>query len=245
MKVLAIGNSFSQDATRYLHQIAKADRYQLKVANLMIGGCSLSSHYKNMNNDARDYLFEFNGENTGLKVSIREALQSDEWDFVTMQQVSDLSSNYETFQPYLNALSDYVKKHAPKAKQLLQQTWAYEEGSARLCARLGYIRQEDMYQDVKAAYIKASKEINARIIPAGEAFQNLLRAGVQAIHRDTYHAGLGLGRYALALTWYEFLTGNLIKDNTFSEFDQPTPEHEIKIAKECAHKAVETQLEWE
>lgn len=25
MKILALGNSFSQDATRYLHQIAKAD----------------------------------------------------------------------------------------------------------------------------------------------------------------------------------------------------------------------------
>ena len=25
MRVLAIGNSFSQDATRYLHQIARAD----------------------------------------------------------------------------------------------------------------------------------------------------------------------------------------------------------------------------
>lgn len=30
MKVLAIGNSFSQDATRYLHQIAKADKFDLK-----------------------------------------------------------------------------------------------------------------------------------------------------------------------------------------------------------------------
>ena len=41
MKVLAIGNSFSQDATRYLHQIAKANQFDLKVVNLYIGGCSL------------------------------------------------------------------------------------------------------------------------------------------------------------------------------------------------------------
>ena len=44
MKVLAIGNSFSEDATRYLHDIAKADGVALEVANLYIGGCPLDRH---------------------------------------------------------------------------------------------------------------------------------------------------------------------------------------------------------
>ena len=39
MKVLAIGNSFSNDAMRYLHGIAKADGVDMKTVNLFIGGC--------------------------------------------------------------------------------------------------------------------------------------------------------------------------------------------------------------
>ena len=68
MKVLAIGNSFSNDAMRYLHGIAKADGVDMKTVNLFIGGCPLSRHYANIHNDAADYDFEFNGVRTGIKV---------------------------------------------------------------------------------------------------------------------------------------------------------------------------------
>ena len=44
--VLAIGNSFSQDATHYLHQIAASDNVEMKVVNLYIGGCSLEQHWR-------------------------------------------------------------------------------------------------------------------------------------------------------------------------------------------------------
>ena len=33
MKILAIGNSFSEDSTYYLHQIAAADGVDVKVVN--------------------------------------------------------------------------------------------------------------------------------------------------------------------------------------------------------------------
>ena len=48
MKVLSIGNSFSQDAQRYLHRLAKEDGTFIKCVNLYIGGCSLQTHYINM-----------------------------------------------------------------------------------------------------------------------------------------------------------------------------------------------------
>ena len=38
MNILTIGNSFSDDATRYLHQIARKDGVDLQVANVSIGG---------------------------------------------------------------------------------------------------------------------------------------------------------------------------------------------------------------
>ena len=47
-KVLAIGNSFSRDATCYLHQIAKGAGVDAKIVNLYIGGCSLERHWQNI-----------------------------------------------------------------------------------------------------------------------------------------------------------------------------------------------------
>ena len=74
MKILSIGNSFSQDAQRYIHNIAKADGFDLKCFNLYIGGCSLHTHYVNMQTDQKAYTLEMNGESTGFKVSLKEAL---------------------------------------------------------------------------------------------------------------------------------------------------------------------------
>ena len=46
-KILAIGNSFSVDATEYLHQMAAAAGIETKVVNLYIGGLSVSVERKN------------------------------------------------------------------------------------------------------------------------------------------------------------------------------------------------------
>ena len=48
LKILSIGNSFSDDAQRYLYQIARAGHQEMKVVNAYIGGCSLHRHYTNM-----------------------------------------------------------------------------------------------------------------------------------------------------------------------------------------------------
>ena len=48
LNLLAIGNSFSEDATRYLHDVARADGESIHAVNLYIGSCSLERHYKNM-----------------------------------------------------------------------------------------------------------------------------------------------------------------------------------------------------
>ncbi len=240
MKVLSIGNSFSQDAQRYLHQIAKADGEQLKCVNLYIGGCPLRLHYLNSLDDKKAYAFEFNGETTGIFVSIREALESDEWDVVTLQQVSSQSPYFDTYLPYLTEVAAYVKKYSPKSKIYMHQTWAYEQGSDRLCKELGYQEQEAMFADIKDAYSKAAELIQADgIIPGGQAMQNALKLGMEKVHRDTFHASYGFGRYLLGLTWYRALTGNEVAKNTFCAFDEAVSEAEIEIAKKAATEAAQ------
>lgn len=239
MNVLAIGNSFSQDATRYLHQIAAADNFDLTVVNLYIGGCSLSQHYKNMLDDRKAYSLEFAGETTGFYVSIKDALLSRDWDYITLQQVSSESVNYDTYQPYLDELSAYIKKYAPKSKQVIHETWAYEQGSCRLCDELEYKDQADMYKDIKAAYAEAAKAIGTDlIIPSGTLFQKLISAGIERVHRDTYHATKGVGRYAIGLLWYTYISGNDITENSFCNFDEEITQTQMNTVKKCVSELV-------
>lgn len=237
MNILSIGNSFSEDAQRYLHQIAKADGETLNAYNLYIGGCPMSVHYRNMLSEKEAYVLEMNGQWTHFSVALKKALLTRNWDVVTIQQASHESPYYDTYQPYLNKLMEYVRLCVPKAKIVVHQTWAYEQDSKRLNEELGYKDQKDMFRDIKDAYERAAKDIDADyIIPSGEVFQALLSAGIERVHRDTFHAGLGLGRYALGLTWYTMLTGKDIADNTFCDFDEEVTEEQRKIVKECVAK---------
>lgn len=79
MRILSIGNSFSQDAQRYLHELAKQDGEFLHTYNLCIGGCSLRTHYINLLGDKRDYDLEINGLGTGIKVSLKQVLEGPEF----------------------------------------------------------------------------------------------------------------------------------------------------------------------
>ena len=236
MRILAIGNSFSQDATRYLHDIAKADGVDLEVVNLYIGGCSLERHYRNMLSGENAYNLQFDGHMTGFFVSLDDALLGRQWDVVTLQQVSSTSFQPDSFQPYLDAIADHVRECQPKAKLLIHQTWAYEEGSEKL-QRTGCESAAVMLSGIKTAYAQAATAINAAgIIPSGELMASLLDRGIEKVHRDTFHATLGLGRYALGLLWYRMLTGNSVMDNTFGAFDVPVTEAEQQIAKACAER---------
>ncbi len=238
MKILSIGNSFSQDAQRYLHRLAKQDGTELKTVNLYIGGCPLQKHYLNMLDDNVVYDFEFNGEQTGIKVSIRQALVSDSWDFITLQQASPFSGRYETYSPYIEALAEYVRRYCPHTKILIHQTWAYEDGSERLMC-LEYASSKEMLSDVCDSYVKAAQSIKAEgIIPCGEAMMRAIEMGIEKIHRDSFHASLGAGRYLLALCWYKALTKKDITGNLFNDFDVPVTEQERNIVIKAVNSVV-------
>ena len=238
MKILSIGNSFSQDAQRYLYRLARKEGVQMKTVNLYIGGCPLRRHYLNILDDNAAYEFQFNGEPTGLLVSIRQALASDNWDYITLQQASGFSAKPESYTPYLEEVADYVRMYCPHAKILIHQTWAYETGSVKLANQECFATDAEMFAAVEKAYIKAAQLIDADgIIPAGKAMLTAAKTGIEKIHRDTYHASLGAGRYLLALCWFKFLTGKDITENDYNDFDVPVTEEERKIVIAAVNKA--------
>ena len=232
MNVLAIGNGFSQDATRYLHGIAAHDGCDMTVVNLNAYKCSLSEHYKNHLTDAKVYSLEYNGEVTGFKVSIKEALLSHDWDVISLQQLSTESMDYETFQPYIDIIAKYIRKYAPKSKVVLHQTWAYEQNSKEL-ALAGYDDKFRMSMDVKHSYERAFEDIGAdKIIPSGELFLRMSAQGLK-VYRDGSRASLGVGRYGLGLLWYSVLTGRSVMKNTFSRFDENVSPTYLEMVKRC------------
>ena len=230
MNILAIGNSFSDDATRYLYAVARADGYPLHAANLYIGGCPLSLHHKLMLSGEPAYTLGYNGHLTGFPISLEQALTNRAWDVVTLQQASHESFKPATFTPYGEELADYIRRLCPTARLVVHQTWAYERDSERLHQIAGYDRPEDMLADIVSAYHTLAESIHADgIIPSGEMFGALLQNGLERVHRDTFHASLGAGRYALALLWYRMLSGRSVIGNAFRDFDQPIDEKALEI----------------
>ena len=105
---------------------------------------------------------------------------------------------------------------------MIHETWAYEEGSDRLFRVAGYRTAADMMRDVCEAYREAAARIGADgVIPSGRAMLRLAEITGLPVHRDTFHASRGAGRYLLALVWYATLTGRSVEGNAFADLDEP------------------------
>ena len=122
---------------------------------------------------------------------------------------------------------------------MIHQTWAYEQGSAKLERTEKYSDQKDMFTDLEEAYKRAAKDSDAEfIIKSGELLQKLIANGIKNTHRDGFHLSLGLSRYATGLLWYALLSGNDVNQNSFRDFDEEISEEEIAIVKKCVNEIV-------
>ena len=241
--ILSIGNSFSQDATAYLEELAACGGVEAEVVNLYIGGCSLATHWHNAQNDLAAYDYQRKGVGTGRRASIREALQERDWNVVTLQQVSGDSGLWQTYEPYLGEMSEYVKKYAAGAKQMIHETWAYETDSANQAFEKYGKNQQTMYMALRTAYRKAAAAVGAGWIPCGDAIQ-ALRAlpefdyprGGLSLCRDGSHLNLVYGRYAAAAVWYEAVMKRNILENTFAPHgDLPADENLLRLIARTVH----------
>ena len=237
IKLLAIGNSFSEDATHYLHQIAKADGVDMKVVNLYIGGCSLKQHWENIQSGAKTYLLQENGYSAERCVSIQDALAMEDWDYVVTQQVSHESGMLETYSPYIENMQNYVREVVPKAEFLLQQTWAYEIDSLHSGFWDYHQNQQEMYERLREAYQTVAGKLGVRLIPCGDVIQDLRKKepflyneGGMSLCRDGFHMNVIYGRYALAATWYKIITCKLIQENSYIPCTDLLPEFNCNTA---------------
>lgn len=168
VKLLTIGNSFSANATHYLGDLVKAGGHTLIHQPLVIGGASFQVHAEKAQKHEADPK-----DKAGLYTSgrgLKENLELQKWDYVTIQQASIKSHDFATYQPYAGWLRDYITKHAPQAKLLVHETWEYRKDDPRFSKPGDLKSQEEMYTGLRSAYDKIAAEFNARIIPTGDAF---------------------------------------------------------------------------
>ena len=227
MKILSIGNSFSYDAHKWLHKLAEINGVEIETANLFIGGCSLHTHWENIEHNNAFYDYEVNGNHGEYQINIADALEKEEWDIITIQQASHYSGIFESYQPYLTEIIDFVRKKVPEVKIYFHQTWAYETDSEH-SGFLSYNNdQKQMYNSILQASEKASMLIDAQIIPVGRVVQfvrenvpefDYANGGV-SLCRDGFHLSYDYGRFLAAAVWLRTLTGINISVEKFEDFD--------------------------
>lgn len=246
IKILAIGNSFSEDAIEnYLYNLAKEVNQPIVIGNLYISGASIELHNNNLKENKATYSYrktKIDGtKTTSNNISITQAMKDEDWDYISFQQASPYSGQYDLIMEKLPTLTQQINQIKPqKAKLLYHQTWAYQQDSKHKGFANYDNDQITMFNAIKNTAKKIDKtELFEFVVPSGTAIQNARTSSLgDTFTRDGYHLNLDYGRFTAACTWYEKLFNLDARKNRYKP--SKISEIEAKIAKEAAHKAVKS-----
>ncbi len=243
VKILAIGNSFSEDAVeQHLSGLARAEGLEVVICNMYIGGCSIERHVNNLREDIPDYRYrkiDVDGKMTEVYgYTLEKVLSEEEWDYVSVQQASHYSGLPETYE-LLPELVNFIRERVPEdAVIMFHQTWAYSPDSSH-GGYANYGRdQMKMYNAIISTVNQETEEVGIElIIPCGTAIQNARTSFLGPdLTRDGYHLSRTVGRYIASCTWLEAVLGVNPVGNTYCP--EGMTAKECKTAQKAAHKAV-------
>jgi len=246
LKILALGNSFTDDSTWHLWNICKdAGVENVIVANLYVGNCNLNQHWNYIAGSKNPY--EYRKTTSGIRVnktnySFIDALKDEDWDFIVLHQTSGSAGQANTFYK-LDAIIEFInsKKTNPDAKIIWHMPWAYQSDSTHVEFPKYDKDQMKMYETIVARVkeIILPKNTISDIIPSGTAIQNLRTSYVgDRITRDGYHLNYGFGRYTAALTWYAILTGGDVDAPDWIPKEYPEVADYLTVIREAVNGAV-------
>ncbi len=252
LKILAIGNSFSDNALKYLPILAKElGIEEIIVGKLYRGSCTIDRHWADAQVEANYERFDLNtgdGWVTQDTKTLKYALELYEWDVITMQQASGYSGKPSSLGSLQN-LIDYVNtyKTNPNAKLYWHMTWAYSQFTGHGSFVNYDSNQMTMYNaivDTTKNHIVPNKAFTG-IIPAGTAVQNYRGNDWDnsVIESDyiTISDGYHLRNYSevlTAMTWLRTLTGlslNGIKCNSHNDVN--FARSELRLLRRAAENA--------
>lgn len=242
VKILAIGNSFSEDAVEeHLSGLVRAEGLDVIICNMYIGGCSIERHVNNLRGNIADYRYrkiDPSGNMTEVYgYTLEKVLEEEDWDYVSVQQSSPYSGLPDSY-VLLPELVDYVRAKVPGAVVMFHQTWAYSPDSSH--PNYGnYDRdQMKMYNAIVSTVDQEAPKVGIElVIPSGTAIQNARTSFLGPdLTRDGYHLSRTVGRYIASCTWLEAVLGVNPVGNTYCP--EGMTAKECKAAQKAAHKAV-------
>lgn len=261
LRVLAIGNSFSEDAVEhYLWELGQEAGIDFVIGNAYRGGWSLAAHWKDASTRAAntDYRKVVNGRRTNMgKRTIKDIVTDEPWDVITLQQVSQEAGREESYEPSLSLMIGYVKALATNDSVRLgfHQTWAYAQDSSH-GGFANYDRNQFlMYASIVAAVEEAMQNHRGDLqfyIPVGTAIQNARTTELadpvigesqpvnRELTRDGFHLNYTIGRYIAACTWFEALTG--ISSVGLKSRPKGVTPVQAELAQRAAHAAIEVPV---
>lgn len=186
LRLFVIGNSFSQNATSYLPQLAKERGKALTIGRAELGGHSLQQHWSYVEKAEADASDPKGKPYQGK--SLKMLLSDGVWDVITVQQYSYLSGDSSSYYTYAEKLIAYIKKLQPNAEIVIHQTWAYR-ADAKKFGRIDREEhlakdQQEMWEKSRAAYHQLASRFGFRLLPVGDAFQKVATSKRYAYRKD-------------------------------------------------------------
>ena len=242
IKVLAIGNSFSEDAvTQYLYELAAAQGDSLVIGNAYIGGCNIDRHLNNLRDNKADYQYQkiVGGVRTiEHQAELSRIILDEPWDVITLQQVSQLSGVPESY-ANLPALRRAVKLLAtnPQVEFMWHMTWAYARSFKDERFRVYDFDQTKMYTAIVSCLrTEVPTSLITKVIPSGTAIRLARYRLGDILTRDGMHLSYTLGRYTAACAWCEALTGRIVDGNSYCP--ESITKGDARICQMAAHEAI-------
>lgn len=267
LRILAVGNSFSDDGTEYLPGLLEAAGiHNVIVARLYIGGCSLERHCEEYSKGLHNYIYfkstKNKWETVSKSASLLDGLKDEPWDIITMQETSGCSGLYETYHEWIPRLVSIIRSETlnPRASIVWHETWAYASNSTHSMFGLYDSNQDKMYAGIVDCVSRASKEFDIPVvIPSGDAVQIArgtrlnnqdevpATCKVYQLTRDGFHLSRQFGRYIAACAWFETLIrptlGKSVKGNGYllRDTEYSITRKDASLCQKCAIKAVKSR----
>ena len=231
-KILGIGNSYTIDSLHLLGEIYKAEKpgTNLELGIAYYSGCSLQSHvsFYNANDAVYGYYYYSSETDTWTvtnNVTLKQIIQAQDWDMVSLQQNSSgsgLASGYD----YIPTVRGIVEKELLyKPTYLWNMTWAVPEVDIptdryTLEDAPNAYSFKTYYQSSQATMYKMIVEcVQNKVVP-DTAFKYLMPVGTAIqnanatftdydLYRDYTHLN-DYARLIAAYTWYCELEGTTL-----------------------------------
>ena len=217
LKVLFIGNSFTQDAVWHLPDILKNIGFRrVKMIDCYIGGHLISEYEAEFDTGTANNAYTATPENMAWdnkkNMTLKQICESEQWDVITLQEHTGNHCAWDwtdesraTMQSLINKIKATQSK-TPKMYYLMSQSYYDFAKMSGQSAYWTFTTQEEMYETCVAYAQHAVSECGFDgVIPSGTCIQNIRTSWANSpmdMTRDGYHMDYGLARYSAACLVY-------------------------------------------